>query len=598
MDLIFANPAGFWMLLGLPAVLAIHFLQNRSPRIPVSTLFLLDRLAEEEHRGSAFDRLRNSAALWLQLLAVLLLTLLLVRPMPLRSDSAQAVAIILDNSNSMRAFTDAVRRALDTETHRLGQHAATTEWFLQTTDPARPALYSGTDRNALLAALDRWTPDSAEHEHTAALRRAADLAGPGGLAILVTDHIPEAMPPGVALLAIGEPLENAGFGSLAIEQTADGTRHWRATLINHGDSRQQRQLALSRDGTAAAPETLQLDPVQVRILRGEIPPGTGQMTLALTPPDAFPLDDILHILPPRRRVLPAQNALTDEALHDWAARVMKAAPDILPEAAPASARLQWIQATELAPAAPAAAPAATHRIILGAAPAPATPVTGEIIAENNPLIRDLTWNGLLCSVQPGAPLDPGDQPLLWMAGHPLILLRHRTGGGTDLHLRFDIATSNARRHPAIILLLHRFIERVRRTLPGEEAGIVELNQRLELPPMPATGPCERRRGLTDDPAAPVVTLPPGAPVHAPADPGFFQIRQAGQPVFSGAAVFTETRQADFRRAASRNDLANQAPERIRVHRRDDALAPLWLALLGLALLASWGATRNRQTGVS
>ncbi len=595
MDLIFATPAGFWMLLGLPAVLAIHFLQNRSPRIPVSTLFLLDRLAEEAHRGSAFDRLRNSAALWLQLLAVLLLTLLLVRPMPLRSDSSQAVSIVLDNSNSMRAFTAAVRRALESETRRLGQLAATTEWFLQTTDPARPALYTGIDRDAMLAALDRWTPDSAEHEYTAALRRAADIAGPGGLAILVTDHIPEAIPPGVALLAIGEPLENAGFGSLAIEPNQDGTQHWRATLINHSDRPQQRELALERDGTAAAPEVLQLDPGQVRILRGEIPPGTGRMTLTLALLDAFPLDDTLHILPPRRRVLPAQIALADDALRDWASRVMKAAPDILPEAASASARLQWIQASDLA-SADTSGPAAPHRIILGAGPAAAAPVTSEIIAENNPLNRDLAWNGLLCSVQPGEPPAPGDQPLLWMAGHPLVLLRHRAGGATDLHLRFDIATSNAERHPAIILLLHRFIERVRRTLPGEEAGIVELNQRLDLPPMPGPGPCELRRGIPGDPTTSTVTIAPGAPVHAPADPGFFQIQRAGQPVFSGAAVFTETREADFRHAASRNDLENHAPERIRVHRRDDALAPLWLALLGLTLLASWVATQIRKAG--
>jgi len=569
MDLIFANPAGFWMLLGLPAVLAIHFLQNRSPRIPVSTLFLLDRLAEVEHRGSTLDRLRNSAALWLQLLAVLLLTLLLVRPMPLRGDSAQAVALVLDNSNSMRAFTTAVRRTLESESRRLAQRAATTEWFLQTTDPARRALYSGTSRDALLAALDGWVPDSAEHDSTTALQRAADLAGPGGLAVLVTDHIPEGIPPGVALLAVGKPLDNTGFGSLAIERAADGIQHWRATLINHSDKPQQRELALERDGIAADPESLLLDPGQVRILRGEIPPGTGRMTLTLAPADAFPLDDTLHILAPRRRTVPTQNALTDDSLRAWAARVMNAAPDVLPVADPASARLQWMpgSALETATRPESGNGAARHRIILGTVSNAATAVTGEIIAENHPLTRDLAWHGLLCSVQPGPPPEPGDQPLLWMAGHPLVLLRHRADGSSDLHLRFDVTTSNAERYPAIILLLHRFIERVRRTLPGVEAGIVELNQHLDLP------------------------IP--GPVFAPADPGFFEIKQDEQTIFTGAAVFTETRQADFRRAASRNDLDDLAPEITRIHRRDDRLAPLWLALLGLTILASWRATQGR-----
>lgn len=48
MDLILANPMGLWMLLGLPVVIGIHFLQSRSRRIEISTLFLLDHLPEED----------------------------------------------------------------------------------------------------------------------------------------------------------------------------------------------------------------------------------------------------------------------------------------------------------------------------------------------------------------------------------------------------------------------------------------------------------------------------------------------------------------------------------------------------------------------
>ena len=43
----FANPAAFWCLLGLlglPAVLAIHFLQRRRRREVVTTLFLLQQM--------------------------------------------------------------------------------------------------------------------------------------------------------------------------------------------------------------------------------------------------------------------------------------------------------------------------------------------------------------------------------------------------------------------------------------------------------------------------------------------------------------------------------------------------------------------------
>jgi hypothetical protein len=593
MDLIFANPTGFLMLLGIPAVLAIHLLQNRAPRIPVSTLFLLARLAEEEHRGSAIERLRNSAALWLQLLAILWLTLLIVRPMPLHSDSAQAVAIVLDNTNSMRAFTSDVRQTLESETRRLARRAAHTEWLLLTTDPARPSLYNGTNREELLAALDLWHPDSAEHEHGAALRHAADITGPGGLVILVTDHIPEARPPGVALLAVGKPLDNAGFGSLAIEQTPDGKQHWRATLINHSDTPQSRKILFLRNGIESDPEPMQLPPGHIRVLRGEIPPETDYITLSLFPADSLPVDDTLYILPTRQRILHSHNALTNETLRHWANRVMQAQAGMLHDAPPGNSHLIWMT--------PDTAPASItphHRIVLGAGLETGDPIVGAITPESHPLVRDLSWLGLLCRVYPGKPLEPGDQPLLWMNEHPLVLLRTRSGGATDLHFRFDVDASNAARHPAVIILLHRFLESIRNTLPGEETRIVELHQRIEVPPASSSHERVLQHAVPGTPSGAITTLPVSAPVYAPANPGFFQIMQDGTTVFHGAAIFTETRQADLRKAATHNDLDQHTAEQTSIHRRADSLTPVWLALLGFTLLANWHTTSSKPTGTS
>jgi hypothetical protein len=600
MDLMVANPAGFWMLLGVPAVLAIHFLQNRSPRVSVSTLFLLDRLAEEEHRGSAFDRLRQSAALWLQLLAVLLLTLLLVRPMPLRGDSVQSVVIVLDNSHSMRAFERAVRRELDAETQRIGKRAATTEWLLQTTDPSRSTLYAGVSREAFMDALDDWHPNSSEHDHKLALRRATELAGAGGLTVYVSDQIVDSLPPGVALLAVGEPLANVGFASLAVDREPDGNASWRAVLINHGDSLQKRELTLEHDGVRAAPEPLELMPGQVRILRGEIPEGIERIRLVLTPSDAFPIDDQLCVLPTHRRVLPASVGLADETLADWANRIMAATPDVMAVSDPSQSRLLWTQSDSFSQPTNETSGSGNkgiHRITLGHNLPTNSLASGPVVAETHPLTRDLSWHGLLCRVQAGLPLGAGDQPLLWMGNNPLIVLRHGPDSLSELQLRFDIRGSNADRHPAIILLINRFLERVRRQLPGEEAGIVELNQRLDLPPT-ARGAAltllSEGSGMTTN----ATLILAGAPVHAPAEPGFFTVRQGDKTVFTGTAVFTETREADFRPCASRNDLDKQSPEQIRVFRRDDRFAPLWLALLGLVVLASWTATMKSSPVLS
>src|SRR5262249_62277680 len=69
---IFANPAGLWALLAVPAILAIHFLQQRARIARTSTWFLIEKLAPDSARGRTWDRLRSSRTLWLQLLAVLI----------------------------------------------------------------------------------------------------------------------------------------------------------------------------------------------------------------------------------------------------------------------------------------------------------------------------------------------------------------------------------------------------------------------------------------------------------------------------------------------------------------------------------------------
>ena len=78
MSLTLANTWGLWALLGLPAVVAIHFLQRRNRRMPATTLFLLEQMRRESRTGNRFERLRTSVPFWLQLLMVLLLTWQLV----------------------------------------------------------------------------------------------------------------------------------------------------------------------------------------------------------------------------------------------------------------------------------------------------------------------------------------------------------------------------------------------------------------------------------------------------------------------------------------------------------------------------------------
>ena len=143
--MILTNPFGFFALLGIPAVLLIHFLQRQAQVIPVSTLFLLEQTQRESTSGRRFDRLTNSVPLWLQLLMVLFLTWLLVEPRYKSKTSTQQIAIVLDSSASMSVFKEDLLQTLKKGLPKLKGSASKLQLYFLTSDPNEPILYSGED---------------------------------------------------------------------------------------------------------------------------------------------------------------------------------------------------------------------------------------------------------------------------------------------------------------------------------------------------------------------------------------------------------------------------------------------------------------------
>src|SRR5688572_29739343 len=145
---LFANPASLWVLLGVPAILAIHFLQQRARVARTSTWFLIEKLAPDSARGRTWDRLRSSRTLWLQLLAVIIAAWVLGEPRWLRAESAQTVVVVLDASASMDAFRTPALAAAERELSLADGLAARTTWVIMTTNPRQPPLYRGNARDA------------------------------------------------------------------------------------------------------------------------------------------------------------------------------------------------------------------------------------------------------------------------------------------------------------------------------------------------------------------------------------------------------------------------------------------------------------------
>ena len=292
----FAHPAALWCLLGLPAVLAIHFLQRRSRREVVTTLFLLQQMRRESEVGNRFERLRSSIPLWLQLLMVLVFTWLLAGPRWLKKDAVQRIAIVMDASASMSAFRGDAESSVRSTLSMLISPLARVELTLLSTDPGQPALYHGASQSDLTSALPQWQPLLGVHDFNPSLRTARGLVGAQGSIILISDHVlAEALPFEAALLSIGQETANVGWAGVTVEEK-DGQLFWRALLRNYSAQPQDREWRAVAGGKTSAPTKLTLAPLESRTLSGPFPP-EDELMLSLTA-DAFTLDDNLPLLRP------------------------------------------------------------------------------------------------------------------------------------------------------------------------------------------------------------------------------------------------------------------------------------------------------------
>jgi hypothetical protein len=581
MNIYFSHPAALWALLGLPVVVAIHFLQRRSRRQTITTLFLLQQMRRQSETGNRIERLRLSIPLWLQLLMVLLFAWLLAGPRWLKKDAIQRIAIVMDSSASMQAFRaaaeESVQRTLSTLVGPLGQ----AELTLWSSDPEAASLYHGTSGTDLRAALRQWEPLLGLHDFSPALRAARSLAGAKGTVLLLTDHVPpQALPFNAQVLSVGQETANVGWAGVTVE-AKDKQWFWRALVRNYGRTVQERQWRAGAGEKASAWSNLSLGPGETRSLSGPFIEDVEGAKLVLSlSPDAFTPDDELPVLLPRPKVLALQVDMT-------AGRNNQELPDLFERFAdcrlvgagergdvrvliwPPSVALQDDQ-----PACVFASPAAVAD----------TPfLLGQIVAEDHPLTQGLNWQSLLVREGMVIPRDGRDRVLLWQGERPLISLRARAGGAEQLFCHFNLVTSNARKLPALAVLLHRFLERVRQNKVAPEAANFDLRQRLYVAYQAAGQPLSFKHpsGTQTIPLAQVHLL------RAPAKPGFFEVRQGDALLLAGAAHFADNREADLSAAKPFDELGQLTATQQEVTHESDPNWRLWLLVLLGALMGSW-----------
>lgn len=562
--------------------------------IPISTHFLLRQTQRESTSGRKFDRLVNSLPLWLQILAVLLLTWLLVQPRYIKAKSTQRIAIVLDSSASMRVFKNNLPPAITREIPRLQGNAANAELWLLESDPAKPSIYHGTSPEALLTALAHWTPASGATPPANTLRVARSLVGTEGAVTYITDTPPSTpLPYNTSTIAIGTPTDNCGITGVTFSQRGD-TLIWKAVIRNYSATTQTRTWHLETPTSSTGKKSLTLRPGHLTTIQGAFPAPHTHCRIVLSG-DAFDLDDTMPLVRPSPKPLLVHSTLPPQpnTTTRLSTRMLASFPNLRHQPDKSRADLV-ITSTDTTPA-------RSHLIVTPHDNASNRPyLTGEIVATKHPLTDGLNWQTLLARATIPLPHTAADDILLWQGSRPLIYLRHNpTSGKHALILNFDINKSNALKHPATAVLLLRYCEQLRKEKIAPETRVTETSEPLTLTSHRGKNSPHLTFTTTDITGKPTSSrqLPPTTTSHltAPATPGFYTITQGTTPLLTASAVFADTREADLSACATDTQPAATTATATDRHTRDDHLWRLWTCLVLLAALAAWRYTKTTST---
>lgn len=586
------NPLGLLALLGIPAVLAIHFLQRKAVELPVSTLFLLERTQREAASGRRFDRLIPSIPLWMQLLAVLLLTWLLVEPRYPKAGSVQRLAIVVDSSASMGVFKNEAIAQIEKALPKLKGTAQTLEITLLESVPNRPRLYTGTSPEELRAAMEKWNPRDGLSDPTSSLRLARSLVSTEGTVVYLTDTPAPSLPFDAKLVSVGQPIENVGFTGITFANE-EGALVWRALVRNYSTTAATRTWALQTSIGSTEPRSFTIEPGALLTLQAAFPADAKQVRVVLSP-DRFPLDDVLPLVAPKPKPLNLYTA-TSPAFASLTEKLLRSLASTTPVNDAATADLAIASYDPLDPV----LPPGNSVIFVEDATSAGAYLKGGIVAEAHPLLDGLNWQSLL--IRETIQLDrlPSDRVLLWQEKRPLIFLRDipATEGkpaARQLCFNFDLRLSNAGQQPAFIVLLHRFAEMIRDTKVAPASENLETTQPIRLTTVPNVPVKITSTNASGEAPHETEIAIARSEIFAPSEPGFLTVTQNNQPLLTAGVFFADTREADFTTCEPADHLTGSSNRAVEErHTKPDPLWQVWLVLLLAALLVSWKFTKTK-----
>jgi hypothetical protein len=471
---LFTTPLAFAGLASLPALVAIYYLRNRPRRQIVSSLLLWVDPLERPDGGIRFERLRAPLLFWLELLALLLLTLAAAGPRQLIGTSSRPLIVILDDSFSMLAGApDSPRqRAADALLEDLRKISRSSVRVVLAGD--RPQLLGeGAQRAAEIErVLGGWTCQSPSAAIDPAIAFALELGGELATILVLTDHPPNPLPGEgrVRWWSFGTARANWAFVNAS---RVAGPRGDRLLLEIANLATEARSTTLRIEAGEPAQEIrrsdLQLNAFETQRVILEVPGGEATRRIrAVLDSDELPFDNAVILLPPVRKTARYDLQLADARLRASVERALKASG----MASPADARPNLIFRDANAEQSEHGDEWSVRILVESEAEA----FTGPFVMDrSHPLMEGLSLTGVVWGG--GKSRMPGE-PVVMAGNVPLLTDSESPTGKHDLQLRLRQDLSTLTDSPAWPALIWNLVQWRIAYLPGLDRSTVRLGQEV------------------------------------------------------------------------------------------------------------------------
>jgi len=463
-----AYPLALIALATVPALAAIYILRNRYRRRPVSSLLLWKFNVQSKAGGAKVHRLQLPLLFFLELLILLLLVTAATGPHWKLPQSTRPLIVILDDSFSMRAIhaNDSSQARAEKFLEKLFRHQPppSTRLILAGSDPRLlgASAKSWAEVKDLLRQWHCWSPDTALDS---AITLATEIGKQRANILILTDHKPadeKISNPRLEWHAFGWPEENVAIVNAS--RTAFGDQDRCLLEVANLSTTPKTTKILVQTGTNPPQSLLaSLGPQDRQRFVFNISSATPSLHAVLAP-DALAEDNEVHLLPPIRKKIRVQVALTNEAFSALINRTLDAT----------GLRATLTENPEFVIHETDAVVSSNSWSLRCVMPANATAFTGPFIVDNShPLAEGIALEGVIWA---GDALTntPGDVPVILAGSTPLLSVREDALSRRRLTLNLNPQLSTLTSTPDWPILFWNLLQWRATEIPG----LKESNARL------------------------------------------------------------------------------------------------------------------------